>query len=166
MAPALEQWGWSYSTLKQWALDLSSFRPSQFIEVLSRRSCSQRNTLCLVICTNFYWWISPPSEQWSVCMHCFITWFVPTWDRNEMDRFGGRGEGLDWLGSSFLQKAFFSLQQLKGLGFIWPDLLEHLTPSFVSYSKVAFGENKWVCKQMHPCQVLLLWVGPLGLVCF
>lgn len=92
-----------------------------------------------------------------ICSHVGQKWDGQIWGQ-------GRGARLAWI--LFLTEGILQSSQLKGLGFIWPDLLEHLTPSFVSYSKVALGENKWVCKQMHPCQVLLLWVGPLGLVCF
>lgn len=88
---------------------------------------SEKHLVSGNLCTNFYWWISLPSEQWSVCMHCCIIWFVPTWDRNEMDRFGDRGGArLAWI--LFLTEGILqSLRQLKGLGFIWLDLLEHLT---------------------------------------
>lgn len=51
---------------------------------------SEKHLVSGSVCTNVYCWFSPPPEQCSICMLCFITCIFPTCNRNELDGSGDK----------------------------------------------------------------------------
>lgn len=70
---------------------------------------SEKHLVSGNVCTDVCWCCSPPSEQCSICMICSITCIVPTCNRNELDRSGGRGR------ARFARILFLKVSILKSL---------------------------------------------------
>lgn len=59
---------------------------------------SEKHLVSGNVCTDVCWWFSTSPEQCSICMLCSITCIISTCNRNELDRFGGRGwAGFTWI---------------------------------------------------------------------